>query len=509
MPLPTRILDLGNDEAPGIRLVVPDEGAVGKYAALSYCWGRSNHFLLTATTMEDLKNGFPLRQLPQTLQDAVKVTRQIGIRYLWIDALCIIQGKDIEAINDWNAEVAKMDTVYSNAALTISAASAQNASGGLFRGSHCDLPFLKSWTSAGREEVVLWARATWRNYAPGFKSEPVNSRAWALQEDLLSTRVLFYTSFGLLWKCNEEITWVYSGESRGRNLTARAKTETETNFDNVRFRTNTSRYMHSILKDGHLKAKSWGQDLELYTARNLTNPHDKLPALAAVAQRYSRFTGTEYLAGLWKSTFRQDLLWRHPPGYSLITVSDEGNPMRGEEYRAPSWSWAAVDGVVTNYWTGRTLESTEYQWLAEVTTYPTPVLVDPRNPFGGVVEMSVQLQMQGPMEAFAVREYPKRNSLVSIRSAKVRPGTGVLYLDDFTQTAIWRGRETESLFCLHIFALSDSLGQTSYALALLRVHEQPDTYVRIGQAEFSTESTSTASHADDMATLGIQTVTIL
>lgn len=114
MPLPTRVLDLGKNETTNTRLVVPGEGAAGKYAALSYCWSHSNHFLLTATTMGDLMNEIPVRQLPQTLQDAVKVTRQIGLRYLWVDALCIIQGKDTKAINDWNAEVAKMDTVYSN-----------------------------------------------------------------------------------------------------------------------------------------------------------------------------------------------------------------------------------------------------------------------------------------------------------------------------------------------------------------------------------------------------------
>lgn len=454
--------------------------------------------------MSDLMNEIPIRQLPQTLQDAVKVTRQMGLRYLWVDALCIIQGKSTEAINDWNAQVAKMDTVYSNAVVTISAASAQSASGGLFRGSYCDLPFLRSKTPAGDEEVVSWARVTWLNDRPGFKSEPINSRAWAYQEDILSTRVLYYASFGLLWKCKEEITWVYSGQSRARNVTGRAKGAGVTNepsIDNHRFDVYTSRYMHPV-RDEVLTGAAWKYEVEWYTARNLTNPHDKLPALAAVAQRYSRSTGGDYLAGLWKPTFRQDLLWRHIPDYSLITVSDEGNPMRGDEYRAPSWSWAAVDGVVTNELAGFTLEVRGHQWLAEVAVYPIPVLVDARNPFGGVVKMSVQLQMQGPMEAYVVYEYPRRNSLVSIRSAKDRPGTGVLYLDDFTETAIWRGRETETLFCLHIL----SRGRGSSALALLRVHGKPDTYVRIGEAECNTDSTSTAGHADDMA---IQTVTIL
>lgn len=120
--------------------------------------------------------------------------------------------------------------------------------------------------------------------------------------------------------------------------------------------------------------------------------------------------------------------------------------------------------------------------------------------------MSIQLQMRGPMETFDVREYPQRNKLVRIKSAKGRPGTGVLYLDDFIETAVWRGREKESLFCLHILAVNNSDGLNSYALALLEVHGKFDTYVRIGEAEFRADSTSTANHVDDMA---IQTVTIL
>lgn len=155
MPLPTRILDLGDHKAANIRLFVPDKGTVGKYAALSYCWGPSNHFFHTAATVEDLKKGFDVGKLPRTLQDSVEVSRQIGLRYLWVDALCITQGKDSEAINDWNAEVGKMGAVYSKAYVTIAAAAAQDSSGGLFGGSYCDLPFLRRQTSEGHGEVVL------------------------------------------------------------------------------------------------------------------------------------------------------------------------------------------------------------------------------------------------------------------------------------------------------------------------------------------------------------------
>lgn len=506
MPLPTRILDLGDRESPNIRLFVPGAGAAGKYAALSYCWGRSNHFFLTSDTFKDLQNGFQVSRLPQTLQDAVRVTREVGLRYLWIDALCIIQGQDSKAITDWNIEVSKMDTVYRDALVTISAASGQNASCGLFNGSHCNLPFASSWTSSGPREVALWARATWRHHAPGFQSEPINSRAWTLQENMFSSRVLFYTSFGLLWKCKREITWVYSGESYVYDSPASRRN----GFKDL---ANISRYGVSMTRG---RLYNWMWILEVYTARNLTNPYDKLPALASIAKQHSDSTSAEYLAGLWKPTFRQDLLWKHHPYwmYHLIGVSDAGNPLRSNGYRAPSWSWAAIDGLILSERAGQNIESSRYTWLAEVTTYPVPVLVNPRNPFGGVVKMSTELQMRGAVEMFNVHEYPKMNELVSIRPAKGGSKAGMLWVDDYTETAAWRGRETEPLSCLHILSVANEQEEpvshqktkSSYALALLPVHGFDHTYIRVGFVDIKLEPGLPSSDPQNMAA---ETITIL
>lgn len=500
-PLPTRVIDLSDDEPTNLRVLVPETGTSGKYAALSYCWGRSNHFVLTAATLNSLQNGFHLSQLPQTIQDAVRVTREIGLKYLWVDALCIIQGQDAEAIDDWNIEVAKMDAVYRDAYFTISAAAAQNASGGLFHGSHCDLPYISSWTTLGAREVALWARVTWRNITPGFTSQPINSRAWTLQEHVLSSRILFYTSFGLMWKCNRELISVYSGEFRASDFTGQTQTDTSrSSVEDLNFMRNTSRYIFSVARDGHLKASSWGRILQLYTARNLTDPRDKLPALAAMAQRYSHSTSAEYLAGLWKPTFLQDLLWWHHPSFPLITVADGGNPMRGNEYRAPSWSWAAVDGVIISDWAGKTLNSSKarkFMWLTEVATYPTPVLVNPVNVFGGVLKMSTELQLRGPVEKFKVSEYPKKNCSVKIGPEGGGFDTWELWVDDHTETAAWRGRERDPLFCLHLLAITIKPGpiqqerRTSiHSLALLPVSERHNTYIRIGMAQAYEKSIS-------------------
>ena len=94
--LPTRLLDVcDHNSSRVLHLVKPPKGTKGKYLALSYCWGvRGQRVVLT---LEKLNSGvveFPLASLPQAFQDAIFVTRQLGYKYLWMEALCIIQDGD-------------------------------------------------------------------------------------------------------------------------------------------------------------------------------------------------------------------------------------------------------------------------------------------------------------------------------------------------------------------------------------------------------------------------------
>jgi hypothetical protein len=94
--LPTRLLDVGDHNSSRVpHLVEPPKTTKGKYLALSYCWGVQGQRVVL--TLETLKSGlveYPLASLPQTFKDASFVTRQLGYKYLWIDALCIIQEGD-------------------------------------------------------------------------------------------------------------------------------------------------------------------------------------------------------------------------------------------------------------------------------------------------------------------------------------------------------------------------------------------------------------------------------
>lgn len=96
---------------------------------LSHCWGRTQFITTTRDTLKQRIAGIALTDLSKTFKDAVSLTRKLGIRYLWIDSLCIIQ-KDKE---DWEREAGKMGAVYSQSFLNIAATSSAEGSGGLFK----------------------------------------------------------------------------------------------------------------------------------------------------------------------------------------------------------------------------------------------------------------------------------------------------------------------------------------------------------------------------------------
>ena len=166
--VPTRLLYVGNEDSSSIHLVLREEiqDPVRKdkfqdpvhYMTLRYkhckacplaqtdgyishCWGRKPQKKLLRSNLNDFRRQIKYDTLPQTFQDAVRVTRRLGIRYLWIDSLCIIQQPDgsppnpLEpaATEDWNKEAPLMADVYGSTYCTIAAADAKDSTEGLFR----------------------------------------------------------------------------------------------------------------------------------------------------------------------------------------------------------------------------------------------------------------------------------------------------------------------------------------------------------------------------------------
>lgn len=185
-----------------------------KYTALSYCWGanQAEHFKTTKQTVARLFEGFSLEELPMTLQDAVWTTVKLGLRYLWVDALCIVQDDDYDKAH----EISMMPSIYSQAVVNIAASRASGAGQG-FLGLR-DLAALGLQT-----RFVLPAMSftglnstAYLSQAGGDPMEPLEGRAWVLQERILSPRVLQFGSTQTSWKCfhslRKEISMVDGGK---------------------------------------------------------------------------------------------------------------------------------------------------------------------------------------------------------------------------------------------------------------------------------------------------------
>lgn len=175
--LPTRVLDVGSViDSPSIRLHIPSEDQRGEYLALSYCWGGAQPLVTTTKNLDTMKSGFLDLELPLTLRDAVKVTRSMGIRYLWIDALCILQ----DSPDDKSREIARMGQIYKNSTATIIAATAKSASEGFLRGSLQETPSCEVLLTAPDGNSGLVTICPIEHV--GFESMPLSKRAWCFQE---------------------------------------------------------------------------------------------------------------------------------------------------------------------------------------------------------------------------------------------------------------------------------------------------------------------------------------
>ncbi|PTD02123.1 hypothetical protein HYE67_000224 [Fusarium culmorum] len=148
----------------------------------------------------------PWDQLPKTIQDAILVTRSLGVRYLWVDALCILQSEgpdDVKHREDWSYEAARFGKYYENALLTIAATGVSSSDQGLF----LPRPLLrlepKSLTFRSGTPLSYTVRPFTASWLSETLCGPLSKRGWALQERLLSRRVLHFAENMILWECHD------------------------------------------------------------------------------------------------------------------------------------------------------------------------------------------------------------------------------------------------------------------------------------------------------------------
>jgi hypothetical protein len=175
-----------------------------QYVALSYCWGNTTDdaAITTEENIGQRLQGIAIQSLPKTIQNAITITRQLGVQYLWVDALCIIQRSE----EDWQRECSNMSQIYRNALFTIAASASDNSQGGceIATSPLCLVSSLSSaYGNRGRflvEPEPAIRTFGWPDY-PVLLDEPLQKRGWCLQERHLSQRIIHFTTEGLLWEC--------------------------------------------------------------------------------------------------------------------------------------------------------------------------------------------------------------------------------------------------------------------------------------------------------------------
>lgn len=335
--LPTRLIEVrthgGTTSNIMARLCEADDfSADASYLTLSHCWGGNTIFTLTKGNLEILKRDIPVHQLPVLFKDALHMTNELGVKYIWIDCLCILQ----DCRDDWASEAARMGDIFRHAKCNIAASGYKDGKTSLFK-ERTPLPLttfplhLDRVLVGDKETVGHDVRTQFKGiYVRGDKAEfydeitegPLNSRGWVAQERALSPATLHFTPKQMWWECRSHIAsesfpyidlpWDLARKYRTFGPDALRSLSTKSDVQEV--------YL------------SWNNFVSYYAATDLTVQSDRFPALHGIARAFGELNKDNLIAGFWEGDLIQSLAW---------WVSEKNRARKIPcTQRAPSWSWA-------------------------------------------------------------------------------------------------------------------------------------------------------------------------
>lgn len=292
--------------------------------------------------------------MPQTFIDAVKITRRLGLKYLWIDSLCICQDDP----EDWAREAGRMADVYSNAYVVIAANRSSDTTGGCFHERAPRETAVVQIPIMGSKEEVHVTRLFLSDHSDypdaSFSTEPLTERGWALQERTMPQRTLHYNDRQMYFEC------VHGIEAEDGHMSS-----------------TTKNFLYQYFPDFELAIANWNSLIGDFSKRKLSRNTDRLPALSGWAKKLQKAIGADYVAGLWSNTLVQGLAWE---------CKGERKPASPEEYIGPSWSWASYGGTVS---------CSKFEWaIAEALGWHAEPKEE-ANPFGEVREAWISIR--GPV----------------------------------------------------------------------------------------------------------------
>ncbi|KAI1204006.1 heterokaryon incompatibility protein-domain-containing protein, partial [Nemania serpens] len=361
------------EETAGVRIVSSENLPLNTpYLTLSHRWGSPPVILLGTATLfllrDDITPYLLRHSETATFRHAVYITRGLGYRYIWIDALCIMQDDESEKTE----EIMQMDEIYSNSILNIAASEGRIHEGLLFNRNLEHINPCRATISISKGQAAHLLAFPDKCSST---DASLNERGWVFQERTLSPRICHFTKNQIFWEC--------------RSLKASEVLPEGTPDHALRSLSLGIDFSASV---DQLKRR-WYELAEQYSGTSLTFPNDRLLAISAVAKRLClamKLHPSDYLAGMWKDDLPQSLLWFQSTVLDAKR-STEGHPINIDEIEfacAPTWSWASI--LSSSSYVERTSQA-----LIKTTLLDVSISRISSNFFDGA--RSCRLRLQGPV----------------------------------------------------------------------------------------------------------------
>ncbi|KAI0893480.1 HET-domain-containing protein [Annulohypoxylon nitens] len=356
---PSRLINVGppGQDCVSLELFENIQDPNVPYITMSHRWLEPKPPVLKRSNREKLiKNGIPISRLPKSYQDAISIVRHVGIKYLWIDSLCILQDSE----EDFTKEAECMGNIYAGGIFNIVASNSSNWETGLFsdRSDKGLIPIVQPpWPDIGGNRAFALNPEGVDASELALLGHLLINRGWIHQEVQLAPSNLFCTEHQLYWVCLEGT--YCEAYPRGLNKI----------LDGMGCRTSRLGIIRTLVVPeinpplGHMLHKrqddktfegrifmyAWLKLIQCYSRSTTTQPDDKLIAIGGMVEllrgwiyrtRYIPELG--YFSGMWRYCLLEQLAWC---AYGSYKTNKLRNRWIGT-YEIPTWSWASIDGAV-------------------------------------------------------------------------------------------------------------------------------------------------------------------
>jgi hypothetical protein len=392
---PSRLIKLSKNEE--LRAKVCSPKAPVKFAALSYRWGADVQSATLKKNVNERYEKLTTSDFPKTLRDAIHVTRGLGLEYLWIDRICILQDDG----DDWAKEASLMADIYETAYVVISATATEDCRDG-FLEKRSEPPLIMQYKQRGKGSCEVRARQIEGHNCDGETPKTNYSlmqRGWCMQERYLARRIIHFLPDEVLFQCENE---------RDCECGAASKEDMYyEDYEGLDTFTNL-RAAPDMDTKGHTFEWDWMVIASDYSNMNLTYGDDSLPALSGLAACIQHLKPGKYITGLWEKDIIYQLGWRVETGANLRRWKYPEDV----DILGPTFSWSShVRPVGKGY--GRNM-----QYISALESFEVELATP--NPYGKVRHAS--LCLSGPVVA-------GRDLITRLKTSEDRRDEAHVYLD--------------------------------------------------------------------------------